>query len=344
MTLDLCFCCLVYCTKRKARTCKKLYQQYMVSVSTGREKRSKKDAAGWTRAHWHEFVLQSGLRFTSEIEDTLFEIMSVRTHGKGDYIPEIDFMATWHAHDLESKDPFIKRMCHTYKMEYYSLTTEEMLQRVTNIDQGCSAFDERLVTREQQDGDVTNNTLPDTIIGERRSHFRMYYRDKPGKASHRTHALEAALKRERDTPTKAEAIKQQEAASPEDGVEAGKVGGQDGAGRETAVASLVSLTDEELTVWKALRERDESCADEGDTAEAVRLEFSEPSIPSDDLSLDAQEFMCSTHRSRDSPPSSQPHGRHRWPRADEPPPPTARSASGSRPNTHSSSRAQPRTV
>mmetsp|Transcript_1873 Transcript_1873/g.4752 ORF Transcript_1873/g.4752 Transcript_1873/m.4752 type:complete len:1000 (-) Transcript_1873:43-3042(-) len=166
--IDVGFALLVFSTKPLAPNCKNFFQQF--------------DAEGrgyLTHDQWMAFGGKVPVKLTDEFKDDLWRLMaSSHVNGKGEteqVLQELDFAAGWHLHDVEAKCPWISRVARVLKMEYYSMTLEELQRKVEMsgtaqfqphlLGSGDSSDEEQFI-KEQVEHVVA--VIPPRLEGERR--------------------------------------------------------------------------------------------------------------------------------------------------------------------------------
>jgi hypothetical protein len=124
---DLHFNLLVFVTKPKFSTCAALFSKYKYQ---GYEKNRDKDGDGdndiMKRDNWIDLCTHMKVKLSPEMQQEMWDLL-VRDKTE---LKRTDFIAGFHIHDVEERDPWISRVAKVLKLDYYEMDVEEMRQRL----------------------------------------------------------------------------------------------------------------------------------------------------------------------------------------------------------------------
>ncbi len=116
--VDVYLCLLVYSLKPHYLTCAGLYDKYEVG-----------DKGYMSYKEWLELCRKAPIDVPSDMQVKIWRLLAWRS---GDRCPLADFVAVWHLHDLEVKDPWVERITDVLKLEYYKLNLEELQRKISS--------------------------------------------------------------------------------------------------------------------------------------------------------------------------------------------------------------------
>eukprot|EP00927_Polykrikos_kofoidii_P071057 TRINITY_DN67392_c0_g1_i1.p1 TRINITY_DN67392_c0_g1~~TRINITY_DN67392_c0_g1_i1.p1 ORF type:complete len:999 (+),score=156.69 TRINITY_DN67392_c0_g1_i1:175-3171(+) len=114
--LDLYFNLMVMSTKPMFSTCATLFDKF------------ENDNKGYlNRTEWSECCVSIAISLSGRITENMWELMAWRSPNK---VYLCDFVAAWHIHDIETRDPWIARISDVLKMDYYDMDVSELRRRL----------------------------------------------------------------------------------------------------------------------------------------------------------------------------------------------------------------------
>lgn len=108
--LDLYFCLIVLTMKPMFKTAAILFDCFEVG-----------NKGYMARHEWDKFCYHLPFGVDAQIQAQVWELLT--SVGK-DRVNKMEFVAAWHIHDIELKDPWIEHMTCVLRLDYYKLTTE----------------------------------------------------------------------------------------------------------------------------------------------------------------------------------------------------------------------------
>eukprot|EP00929_Paragymnodinium_shiwhaense_P042467 TRINITY_DN21973_c0_g1_i1.p1 TRINITY_DN21973_c0_g1~~TRINITY_DN21973_c0_g1_i1.p1 ORF type:complete len:1008 (-),score=276.40 TRINITY_DN21973_c0_g1_i1:131-3154(-) len=114
--LDLYFNFLVWTTKPMFSSCQVLYDKFELG-----------DKGYMTKSEWYSFCDFMPVQIIEIIRDQMWDLMCWR---KDDQVRLEDFVAAWHIHDVEQRDPWIATICETLRLDYYDMELSELQRRL----------------------------------------------------------------------------------------------------------------------------------------------------------------------------------------------------------------------
>mmetsp|Transcript_117993 Transcript_117993/g.252007 ORF Transcript_117993/g.252007 Transcript_117993/m.252007 type:complete len:952 (+) Transcript_117993:121-2976(+) len=79
------------------------------------------------REEFDEFCKSIPVSLADDIRDQMWQLMAYR---QPDMVFRVDFVAAWHIHDIESRDPWIVRLTEVLQLDYYDMTPSELQIRL----------------------------------------------------------------------------------------------------------------------------------------------------------------------------------------------------------------------
>jgi hypothetical protein len=116
---DLFFNLLVYSVKPLYTSCEKLFDKFTTTAQD----------SIMTRAEWSELCKRVPFKLKVDIQEAIWRLIAWRTQDQN-CVELQDFVAAWHIHDVEERDPYIARVAHLMGLEYYDMTIHEMRKRL----------------------------------------------------------------------------------------------------------------------------------------------------------------------------------------------------------------------
>jgi len=124
---DLHFNLLVFVTKPKFVTCAALFSKY--KFHQGQQK-GNQDVDGdndfMKRDNWIDLCTHMKVKLSPEMQQEMWDLL-VRDKQE---LKRTDFIAGFHIHDVEDRDPWITRVAKVLKLDYYEMDVEEMRERL----------------------------------------------------------------------------------------------------------------------------------------------------------------------------------------------------------------------
>lgn len=120
--LDLYFNLLVFSTKPMLSTAHFLFDKFTS------EKKTPEGHLYMDSAEWANFCTRVPVKLPDKIQGEMWKLMAWRNPKQ---IEERDFIAAWHIHDVEKRDPWIKRVAKVLKLDYYDMDVDEMQDRLS---------------------------------------------------------------------------------------------------------------------------------------------------------------------------------------------------------------------
>jgi len=133
--VDMYFCLLVYSLKPEFSTCAALFDKFEEGGPDGEAKDY------LTLQEWEKLCARVQVRLPDAVRVEIWNLLSWRSRlpekkdGK-QTVPMTDFIAGWHVHDIENKDPFIAPITTLLQLEYYLMDIEELNGHISERVQG----------------------------------------------------------------------------------------------------------------------------------------------------------------------------------------------------------------
>ncbi|CAD7940070.1 unnamed protein product [Amoebophrya sp. A25] len=160
--VDLYFYLLVYATKPLYSSCATLFDKFDVG-----------DKGFWTEPEWQNFLMKMPIALPDHVQAQMWKILSAAfstpgggsTGGDGSVIPLTVFVAAYHLHELEQKDPQLMRITQLMKLDYYDMDVAEMERRLSakssgdaepTLDFNAAAGPRSAVTIRHEEGEGTH--------------------------------------------------------------------------------------------------------------------------------------------------------------------------------------------
>lgn len=119
--LDLYFCLLVFSTKPLYQSCFDLWDRFENHGKPYLDKRA-----------WFDLCERVPIKMPEEIREQIWDVLSraIDSQSNEKFLLIEDFVSGWHIHDLETKDPWIQRVCEVLHLEYYKMEPEDLRLRL----------------------------------------------------------------------------------------------------------------------------------------------------------------------------------------------------------------------
>merc|ERR1719316_283464 len=125
--LDLYFNLLVFSTKPIKKTCHLLFDQFQTAPNHVLFEDTEDEQLYMDRGEWNNFLARVDVKLPESIQGEMWKLLAWRDETR---LEERDFIAGWHIHDVEHRDPWIERVAKGLKLDYYDMNVEEMTVRV----------------------------------------------------------------------------------------------------------------------------------------------------------------------------------------------------------------------
>lgn len=124
---DLHFNLLVFVTKPKFVNCAALFSKYKSQEGPKKEK-AKEDGESdvMKKDNWIDLCTHMKVKLSPEMQQEMWDLL-VRDKQE---LKRVDFIAGFHIHDVEERDPWISRVAKVLKLDYYEMDVEEMRTRL----------------------------------------------------------------------------------------------------------------------------------------------------------------------------------------------------------------------
>jgi len=119
--VDIHFCYAVFNTKPMRPTCRQLFRAYATAVD---------DHFLMTKADWSHMWLMMPVTLPTDIIEKMWTLL-VGVSVEKTHITEDIFIAGWHIHDLDEKDPWISRVADVLRMNYFSMDMDSVQARLS---------------------------------------------------------------------------------------------------------------------------------------------------------------------------------------------------------------------
>lgn len=120
--VDLYFNLLVFSTKPLCKSCKQLFQQ----SHAGAEGKHDEDKV-MSRQEWRDFCNRAPVTLPKDIQEQMWKFMCKNIEVGIDFN---SFVAGFHIHDTEERDPFIANLAQVQQLDYYDMDVQEMRDRL----------------------------------------------------------------------------------------------------------------------------------------------------------------------------------------------------------------------
>jgi Leucine-rich repeat (LRR) protein len=114
--LDLYMNLLVMSTKHMFSTCHLLFDKFEIG-----------DKGFMSKDEWGEFCMCLPIQIDEPVQEQMWQMMTWREPEK---LLLNDFVAAWHIHDIENRDPWIARVAEVLRMDYYDMDALELRRRL----------------------------------------------------------------------------------------------------------------------------------------------------------------------------------------------------------------------
>mmetsp|Transcript_15154 Transcript_15154/g.33302 ORF Transcript_15154/g.33302 Transcript_15154/m.33302 type:complete len:934 (+) Transcript_15154:117-2918(+) len=155
--LDLYFMLMVISTKPMYTTCHLLFDKFEVGAK-----------GHMAREEWNELCMCVPISMTGDKGDRLRDAMWIlMAWRQPDRILLQDFVAAWHIHDIETRDPWITRIADVLHLDYYDMTVQELRDRLRAQDSQDATpqldFNKTMVDAVADDDFEQQNAAPDRL-------------------------------------------------------------------------------------------------------------------------------------------------------------------------------------
>lgn len=127
--LDTYFCLFVYATKPMYSSCLGMFMKFAVHTHEERPMQTSwsDEAPHLRRDDWLGFCKRAPIRIPEAIQDEMFRYVTTACSTQPRDVMTLEtFIAAWQIHDIEVKDPWIRRIASVLKLEYFDMTVADL--------------------------------------------------------------------------------------------------------------------------------------------------------------------------------------------------------------------------